>query len=115
MDNLKSLSTDIFPGLDFMLYNQVTPLLCIDKNLLTAKASKIGLEFPIGMLEEPPLEENIEHASEQASGVEPVEDDPIQKRKRVPQIKYSYGLKFAFIFQPDNTELHEYILSKMDF
>ena len=64
MDNLKSLSTDIFPGLDFILYNQVTPLLCIDKNLLTAKASKIGLEFPIGMLEEPPLEENIEHASD---------------------------------------------------
>jgi hypothetical protein len=84
MDNLKSLSTDIFPGLDFMLYNQVTPLLCIDKNLLASKALKIGLEFPIGILEEPPLEENIEHDSDEDRGDEPVEDETIPKRKRVP-------------------------------
>ena len=34
------------PGLDFMLFNQVTPLLCIDKNLLTANALKLELSFP---------------------------------------------------------------------
>ena len=34
---------------------------------------------------------------------------------RTPRITYCFGLKLAFIYQPDNKELHEYILGKMDF
>ena len=46
IENLRALTEETMRSLNFVFFNQVTPLLCIDKNLLGANFSKLELRFP---------------------------------------------------------------------